>query len=304
MDIAKYIGLFLLKNSFCYLHGLGNLVLKKSAGRFDGDVIKGPEYDVVLTPGGSIDDTLANFIATHEQTSISKAANALRDFSTSTRAELAQGKEVELPGIGHFYEQQGIVKFRTNAQLQYTPTAAPVLKISKRVEEAPSFQRELQQESANKSVSSSIAWNKILLVVLLAAVVIAAAFFGYRYYQNNPTTPKADTLATIPNPVSLPAPVVVTDTTTKLDSSSSAVAPQTGSSNGFTVVLNRYSTKAAAERRAGFLTKNGNVVEVLSKDSATYYVVMKMNTPATDTTRMLDSLRRFFNPKGVSILHE
>ncbi|MBS1643947.1 MAG: hypothetical protein JST36_02835 [Bacteroidetes bacterium] len=303
MDIAKYIGLFLLKNSFCYLHGLGNLVLKKKAASFDGELIKGPEYDVVLTPGGSIDDTLANFIATHEQTSISKAANALRDFSTSTRAELAQGKEVELPGIGHFYEQQGVVKFRTNAQLQYTPAAAPVLKISKRVEEAPSFQRELQEESANRSASSSIAWNKILLLVLLVAVVIAVAFFGFRYYQSKPDAPKADTLVTIPNPVTLPAPAILPDTVAKVDSPLAAPAPQTSASTGFTVILNRYPTKAAAERRAGFLSKNGNVVEVLSKDSATHYVVMKMNTPAADTTRMLDSLRRFFNPKGVSILH-
>src|ERR1044072_3745785 len=110
MDIAKYIGLFLLKNNFVYLHGLGNLELKKKPAAYDGEALRAPEYDVVRPPGGSIDDTLANYIATHEQTSISKAANALRDFTTATRAELAAGKAVEVRGGGKVVDNKGAVR--------------------------------------------------------------------------------------------------------------------------------------------------------------------------------------------------
>src|SRR5438094_932824 len=97
MDIARYIGLFLLKNKFAYVHGLGNLELTRMAASHDGQMLNAPQYDVRLTKGGSIDDTLANYIATHEATSISKAANALRDFSIAARADLAAGKEVVIP---------------------------------------------------------------------------------------------------------------------------------------------------------------------------------------------------------------
>lgn len=78
MDVAKYIGTFLLKNQFCYIHGLGNLELRRKPASFDGEALQGPQYTVVLTSGGSIDDNLAAFIANGEQTSISKAASTLR----------------------------------------------------------------------------------------------------------------------------------------------------------------------------------------------------------------------------------
>ena len=111
MDIAKYIGLFLLKNHFCYVHGLGNLELHKKSATHDGKSLQSPSYDVVVTPGGSIDDNLANFIAVNEQISISKAANALRDYSIQARKDMTAGKEVLLPNIGKFVEVNGKVQF-------------------------------------------------------------------------------------------------------------------------------------------------------------------------------------------------
>ena len=43
MDIAKYIGLYLLKNNFCYLHGLGNLEIKRRPAVYEGDSLHAPE---------------------------------------------------------------------------------------------------------------------------------------------------------------------------------------------------------------------------------------------------------------------
>ena len=67
MDIAKYIGQYLLKNSFCYIHGLGNLEISKKPAFYDGKSLQAPTYEIVLSSGGSIDDNFANFIATNEQ---------------------------------------------------------------------------------------------------------------------------------------------------------------------------------------------------------------------------------------------
>jgi cell division septation protein DedD len=302
MDIPKYIGLFLLKNNFCYLHGLGNLELKKKPAAYDGDALRAPEYNVVLSHGGSIDDTLANFIATHEQVSISKAANALRDFSMVTRAELAAGKEVELPGIGKFVDDNGLVRFVTNPHFQHVPPPVPMIRMAKRTEEQPDFRRDTMEETSG----SQVAWGKVIMLVLLAVVVIAGGFFTYRYFSNNSTTPaahKQDTV--IAQPAVQPTPAVPVDTTAKKDTATPPPAPEpsaTAAGGAYTVVLNSYPSRGAAERRVNTLTKNGNKVELLSRDSSTFMVVMHI-TSAGDTTRMLDSLRRFFNPKGVHILH-
>ncbi len=301
MDIAKYIGLFLLKNNFVYLHGFGNLELKKKPATYDGEALHAPAYDVMLTPGGSIDDTLANFIATHEQTSISKAANALREFSTATRAELAAGKDVEVPGIGKFVEVNGLVRFVANQDLRHVPTPVPMIRMAKRTEEQPDFRRESQEDASR----SEIAWGKIILLGLLALLIIAGAIVAFRYFRNNNSEPAAaarpDTVET-QQPALIPPPI---DSSVKPDTATTAVppAPQPIASAGdYIVVLNTYPSRVAAERRAGSLLRNGNKVEVLARDSATFFVVTHMPQSSADTTRMLDSLRRFFNPKGVHIL--
>lgn len=302
MDIAKYIGLFLLKNNFCYLHGLGNLELKKKPASYDGDNLRAPEYEVVLTPGGSIDDTLANFIATHEQTSISKAANAIREFSTATRAELAAGKEVDLPGVGKFVDRNGAVGFVANPHLQHSPPPVPTIRMAKRTEEQPDFRRDTAETDSG---GGEIAWGRIAILALLAIIVIVGGLFAYRYFSSNDaaTTPaNRDTVVAQPA-VQPPAIVTPMDTAARLDSNKAVAAPPAQTPSGdYTIVLNSYPTKAAAEKRIGTLTKNGNKVELLARDSANYMVVMHMPVSTGDTTKMLDSLRRFFNPKGVHIL--
>jgi nucleoid DNA-binding protein len=142
MDIAKYIGLFLLKNHFCYVHGLGNMELRKKPAVHDGNALQSPSYEVVVTPGGSIDDNLANFIATNEQISISKAANALRDFSIQSRKEMAAGSEVAIPNIGKFTEVNNKVHFVTDDNFRFTPAGIPTIRNSKQLEDMVLYEGE------------------------------------------------------------------------------------------------------------------------------------------------------------------
>jgi nucleoid DNA-binding protein len=298
MDIAKYIGLFLLKNNFVYLHGLGNLELKKRQAAYEGETLTGPEYDVVLTPGGSIDDTLANYIATHEQTSISKAANALRDYSTAARADLAAGKEVEIPGIGTFVETSGIIRFRSNPHLKHTPPPIPTLRMSKRLEEAPSFNRNAPS-AAIDGEGSSFSSGRILLLVGLLVLIGIGAYFGIKYMSSPSET---NTENTVQNEAANPAPQTATPPV--MDTLAQRPAPAAAPDSGYVVVLGTYNVQALADKRAATLTKNGNQVSVRALDSTTYVVTMHANVAPADTARMKDSLARFFNPKkGVYILH-
>jgi cell division septation protein DedD len=312
MDIAKYIGLFLLKNNFVYLHGLGNLELKKKPAAYDGEALRAPEYDVVLTPGGSIDDTLANYIATHEQTSISKAANALREFSSATRAELAAGRNVDVPGIGAFTEQNGLVKFLANPHLQHVPPPVPMLKLSKRLEEAPDFRRDTVERQSDEN-GSGIAWGKIAIMAVVLLAVVAAVIFGIRYFNSNSQAPAATDTAMSTPPAVLQPEVPQFDTavntapvTTDTAAASAAPvaqpqAPAVGG-NGYTVLLQTYPTRILAERRAAKLKSYGHNVSMRAADSSNFQVTLFVPGPVADTARMVDSLRRNFNPKGVRII--
>jgi nucleoid DNA-binding protein len=302
MDIAKYIGLYLLKNTFCYIHGLGNLELKKRPAQHDGQVLQGPVYEVTLSLTGSIDDSFANFIATHEQTSISKAANALRDFSIATRTDLAAGKDVEIPSLGRFTEQNGLIRFVTDPNLQYTPPAIPILRTSKRLEEAPSFGMKTPVDYGYSS-TGRINWGKIGLWGAIVAVVVILIIFGIRS-MNNSAGPPVD------NMVPQSAQATATPENAQTDTTVSAAAAPPPAATAATaqadgkarVILGTYTSRGAAERRIKTLSSNGNTVELVAKDSTSFLVVMPIILNAADSARTMDSLRRMFNPKGVSVL--
>ena len=69
----------------------------------------------------------------------------------------------------------------------------------------------------------------------------------------------------------------------------------------FKVIVNAYDNAATAEKRVKQLKSYGNNVEMYREDSQTYFVLMPVTAAPADTAKLLDSLRRFYNPDGVSI---
>lgn len=290
MDIAKYIGLYLLKNKFCYIHGLGNLALKRRPAGFEQDALTAPQYMVVLNAAGSIDDSLANFIASHEQTSISKAANALREFSADTRVLLDEGKEVAIPGIGHFVKEGGRTAFTTDPALSYTPAPLPTVKIATRQD--ASFSKPAAQIAQHEVAKPTVQWGKIVLVSLLALAFLACSIWAIRYFylKSNDGSDKVGKQRT---------DEFVKDTTgssasLKADTTPSAAAPtppvSSVSANGYEVVLATFGTRAEAERRSKKLTAIGKVVSVYAQDSSHVLLLMPVSGPLADSTKMVDSL--------------
>lgn len=311
MDIAKYIGLFLLKNNFCYVHGLGNMELKKKLAMQSGKELLAPSYEVVVTPGGSIDDNLANFIATNEQISISKAANALRDFSIQARTDMAAGMEVSIPNIGRFSEQNNRVKFITDDNFRFTPAGVPVIRNSKQLEEQiskpahkPSYPPPQKADSVN--------WSMVVIVAVLL-IIVGGGVFGIYYYTNSnknnapvaaPTVAKDTVVQVHPQPVTVPVDSMKKDSAT---ATAVSVPPATPIGDSLTVntyrmIIGEYKLKDRAEKRLQTLIFNGNHVEMLRNDSTRYLIATHIRCKASDTVHVEDSLRRMFGYKGVMII--
>jgi cell division septation protein DedD len=311
MDIARYIGLFLLKNHFCYIHGLGNLEMKKKSAFHDGTTLNAPAYHVIITPGGSIDDTLANFIATNEQISISKASNALRDFSTQAKADLQEGKEVVIPSLGKFLEEDGKVIFITDPHMQYTPPGVPVLRNAPKTPE-PTRQQQQQRYEPQPAAETQapndtykpylepqrnpVNWGKIGLIVGLGILVVICVVFAINYFnsqpqevavETKPTETTIDTLMTV-----APAPAAA-NTNSNVGSD--------GKIN-YKILLQDYNNVAKAERRMKTLVSYGYTVEIAATaDSTHFYVLLPVSSLPADTTHVLDSISRVLKPSGVSI---
>ena len=314
MDVAKYIGLFLLKNNFVYIHGLGNLELRKKSASFDGAALKGPSFEVVLTPLGSIDDNLANFIATNEQISISKAANALREFSSQARAEMQSGKAVVIPSIGSFQEANGKITFHTDPNLQYTPPSIPTTRIAKPQEEKvyttnadiPAVKpRYIDPEVMEEE--RSLSWMKIGVWAVLFFVIAGGIYFGAQYLNKQDQMDEASMIQ-IPVQDTVQQNIALADSSIMVVDSMPSVATTSNDVLNLQVILHTYTDRVKAQRKESQLTSYGHNVRLVvdANDSAISYVVLTLgNIPTADTTHILDSLTKFFNPtRGVRVLEQ
>lgn len=282
MDIASYIGQFLLRNKYCYLHGIGSLKLNKLPNKESGSYA----YHVQLLPGGSIDDLFANFVATSEQVSISKAANAIREYNTEIRSLLDAHQNVNIPSVGYFTKVDNHYTFVTDATFSYQPAVNPALKFvnAKPIKEAAEAE-EVIAEAPKKAI---INWSKIVLFVSLFIVIALAIYFIITQSQNISATQEEPVTNTTPDIV---APVIDTPTLANDTSITSAVAE-------YKFLIKTYATLSAAEKRYHQLLSYGNKVGLQTSDSASYQLFVSLAVPAIDTTKVKDSIRVIFNPKG------
>ncbi len=306
MDIAKYIGLFLIKNEYCYLPGIGNLEIRKKPAQYNRETqeMSAPEHEILFRPTiGSIDDSFANFIATNERISIAHAANAIKDFCSRAKQDLAEGRDLQVPGIGRFTGHGPSLQFFTDPSLQIQAKAIPYFKNSTRAESQKEkaiseiYQAtEFREPKADEEIilqAPQVNWGKIVMLSAIVLIVIIAGIFIYNYAKGDGTaaTPVVDSPQVAEQPAT-PAPAVDTNTTP------AANVADAGSVMSYKVILQQYPTQAQAEKRVAQLKSYGNNVEMASADSVTFYIVMPMSTPAADTSRIVDSLKRVFNPGG------
>lgn len=285
MDIASYIGQFLLRNKYCYLHGIGSLKLNKLPKSDAGSYA----YHVQLLPGGSIDDLFANFVATSEQVSISKAANAIREYNTEIRSLLDAQQKVIIPTIGYLVKVDNHYTFVTDDNFSYQPSVNPALKFvnAKPIKEATTSDKVIE-EAPQKAI---VNWSKIILFIALLIVVGIAIYFIATQSKNISATqdePIANTTTEIV------APAIDT----------AVVQPDTLITNTeYKFLIKTYSTLGAAVKRYQQLLSYGNKVGLQTSDSISYQLYISMPASALDTTQAKDSLRVIFNPKGtISII--
>ena len=299
MDIAKYIGLFLLKNHFCYVHGLGNLELKKQPANFDGKLLLAPSYKVIVTSGGSIDDNLANFIASNEQVSISKASNELRDFSVQARKDMELGKSVALPGIGKFVEENGKVKFINDESFSFSPAGLPTIRNSKQLEEQINKPVPIQAPIPipQPQKSKSINWTMIILIIVLL-VILGGGGFGYYYYTTTksrkplpPEVPYKDTAM-------LALENLRRDSLRVADSIRLAGISDTMVIN-FKVIIASFPDLPEADKYVKKFKLKGGNAEVYVKDTANYLVLEQVACRSKDTTSLFDSFKKVYNYQDV-----
>jgi len=319
MDIGKYVGLFLLKNEFCYLPGFGSLQVIKRATVFNKETQKteAQGYEVsFVRGGGAIDDTFANFIANNERVSIAHAANHLKDYCTFIKMEFNEGNDVLIPGIGKFIcnPEKDEILFVTDADLIIQGRQIPYFKVSNEVVEKKkedSLSSIIQKTTFSEPKSSDeivikpaqVNWGKVALVcgavVLIIGIVVFIIMQMSKSNDADITPPVVqETQTIIEDKIDQPTQNIVPATISDTNQS-----PQvnTATNNGIKIIVNSYTTKERAEARmkrlVSYSYSNLETVEH-GTDSLKYHVVININEPVQDIDRTVDSVKKLLNPNG------
>lgn len=128
--------------------------------------------------------------------------------------------------------------------------------------------------------------GRAMLYIILLIILGFIAWAVWRYAFNGPQE------ETITHTDITPVP----DTTAANIDSSSVVkdAGQPVDTTGFKVVVGLYKTLAAAQNRVIELKKSNRNVIMYTTDSTQYKVAETFDLPLSDTTRVIDSLRRYY----------
>lgn len=306
MDIAKYAGLFLIRMEYCYLPGLGNLEITRKQSAYSselGSITPAKQRVTFRSTIGSIDDSFANFVATNERISIASASNAIKEFSSQVKQELKEGKEIEIPGIGHFYMQTGIVEFRPNPDLEINAKPIPVFKNSERIQqnEEPKIKeiheattlREPKADDEIELQAPTVNWGKVIIVGLIVLALLAG--IGYAIYYVA-THKGSATENAIERPIDVnPASVVPIPTTANTNPAASS-GTNDGATDVYSIITNEYNSAGAAAARVKKLEGYSYTANTYTQDSITYFVTVNVNKAAGAPQTVVDSIKRMLNP--------
>lgn len=315
MEIGQYIGKFLVKNNYCSLSGLGVFELKKNAAsvRSSENTVAPPTHVISFTPVGSIDDSFASFIANRENVSISNASNNIKDYCISAKQELQTTGHFTIEHLGKLVMTNNKISFVQSSDLDlgYEPVSMPAAeqKISSTSKSESGDKLDFSYPPSGYSTptkSSSV--MKYVMLGGLALLLLGGVYMAYDYYQKN----KIDTEDLLNPTVSVPntdttnansnGNVAISDTTAQSSSSDTTTmtvtSPAPVSPGAHLVAVFTFNNEAAAAAKAKKLNNYGNKATVNRKDSTNFVVTLEATHALGDTTLLVDSLRKFFNPKG------
>jgi len=295
VKIEQALSHYLLKNKSLSLQGIGTFHLDASipdtADRERPIIFPENAVSFHYDPKVTEDEGLVDFIVEYTHKIKPLASSDLESFLSLGRQFLNIGNPLVLQNIGTLD--------KTNSgELVFKPghLVAEKLEPQKMKNDGPepeageeNFFNEYQQERHRKG------GPKLLLVFLILLVLGFIAWSVWHYLGNRKESAE--------NVTSTESVVPISDSSNfKKDSSvianagiDSSLSKKTSSDTvSFKIVVKQYRTSEAAEKRLKELQTYHRNVIMYTKDSVTYKIAEPFNLPLSDTTKILDSLKRYY----------
>lgn len=305
MKIEQALVHYLLKNKKLTLQGIGTFQLDAAlpdSADPDKPVLL-PENSVLFqyNPRAGEDEGLVDFIVEHTNKIKPLASSDLESFLSLGRQFLNIGKPFVLQNLGTLDKlNSGELVFKAGQMI------AQKMEPHKIKNEEPEnaegeevlfndYQKERKSNSASKGILA------LLVVVILGFAVWATWHYGFSKKTDNDENLKSTESIT---------PVAEDSSRLKKDSaiisnavvdSSNNVGKKLGDNTGFKIVVRQYRSKGAALARFRELKSYHRNVIMYTTDSVIYKIAEPFTLPLSDTTKILDSLKRYYTKIFVEV---
>lgn len=297
MKIEQALVLYLLKHKQISLQGIGTF-------KIDGAIPENNDHDKpVIIPAEAIsftydpktkeDDELIDFIVLNTKKIKPLASADLDSFLTLGRQFLNIGKPFTIQNLGTLEKlNSGELVFKPGPVIQKIEIPKPKIED----EGGEKYEENLFHDYQNESSSNN---KKGLLIVLVVVLLVLVSWAVWRYAFKKETPESVQTGGNIV-PVKDTVDVIQKQ---KNDSLAEAQRITDSISNAqknppdsftFKVVLKTTTDKEVALARLAKLKSYGRDVIMYTDDSITYKVAQPFMLPLSDTTKILDSLNKYY----------
>lgn len=306
LKISHLLGQYLLQNKTLRLQGIGEFTMNNFYDNpFENEKgkVKIPENTIQFSPDkkGGEDAGLIDFIAKSTGKIKPLAASDLEDFLNSGKQLLNVSKQFYIEGLGTLIlNSSGGHEFVQGNEV-ISSAVSEDSKGRNRKEEATgeiSF-----SDGYNKKVSGNPLRN-FLIIAGSAAGLIVIALLGYyfikQWRKEEKSTPEKTALNNIKPVINTPA-IIQKDTSTEHKVTDSvavkSLPPADSAGNTFKVVFETANRERALLRHKNLLNM-GLKIMLETEDSVTYKIYTPVKAPLSDTTKIRDSISRYFGRKA------
>ncbi|MGJ7030344.1 hypothetical protein [Niabella hirudinis] len=268
MKLSSLLAQYLLAHKQLSLPGLGIFYAEDNGN---------PEYPAIRfeqQPVDGFDEQVVEFISSETGKMKVLAISDLNSQLDDAVRFLNTGKPYLFAGIGTLLK-------KANGSYDFAPHTTP---LPPRKKEVPITERNtVPQTYIEEKPGNGRSKKPAIIIIVLAVIAIAATIWFYSKTGEQPAT-----VSEVPETTEHPA--TAPDTAQSgIKTETPAPAIQT-STTGATIYVLEIAKEPRASKRYNQLKKINWPVELEKLDTLRYAILMKLNTTAADTTRVLDSL--------------
>lgn len=289
-NFDTYIAQYLQAEGECALPQFGVLRVKRQSAQWQNKQLAKPTWHIIWDAEAPTNNNLIQQLAADTNTSPAMVEKAYTQWLTYVQQFIVQRGHYSLAELGTWHSKNTSIVWETSKLFEASnfvtwPTG---LTLNDNANTPNNTNEEVVEPNSNNT------WLYIALALLM--LILAGGLYWYN--QNNANEPKTEPAENITQPV-VDTPSTMSTPSTTTNTADTVTTPSTtGDSNRYDVVVYQYSSEQRAQKQANKFLRNLNDSRVVLGADSQYLVIIRAVTTQTDTQRVVDSIRCFFNPKG------